>query len=114
MDKRGEKDRASMSTGFTGVPSMREAVVDDRSNPQRPDIPRPLALLLRERRVIRKSLALFRLSYTGFWLKSEPLKVYIYRRVKVRLVTSEVKRVQLSQLFLDGFPYSLIICLVHS
>ena len=84
------------------------------SNPQRPDIPRPLALLLRERRVIRKSLALFRLSYTGFWLKSEPLKVYIYRRVKVRLVTSEVKRVQLSQLFLDGFPYSLIICLVHS
>ena len=57
---------------------MREAVVDDRSNPQRPDIPRPLALLLRERRVIRKSLALFRLSYTGFWLNQSLSKsIYI-------------------------------------
>ena len=92
MDKRGEKDRASMSTGFTGVPSMREAVVDDRSNPQRPDIPRPLALLLRERRVIRKSLALFRLSYTGFWLISEPFKVYIYQLIAMGSDTSEVER----------------------
>ena len=62
------------------------------SNPQRPDIPRPLALLLRERRVIRKSLALFRLSYTGFWLISEPFKVYIYQLIAMGSDTSEVER----------------------